>query len=360
MAANFQYGQSTLRGLLRTGYVRAEVGAYAGQLQKPIFLTLSEPIDISPDPTADKESFWAYGKNAIWEVHVAPMDDQGRYPDFDQYVGSIVEISGDLFPEHTAHHFRPALISCGPNDIRIVEKFGLNSVIGSKILSHGSGVIINSDGHILTAHHVVHGQAYSVRRGLSRAEARVVAIHPEMDVAVLQTDLFKTEEVWLRGLLPPLLGEAVFACGYPLRPFLGHSMSITSGLVSSLAAARDGSVWVSAPIQKGNSGGPVFDEFGNVLALVNNRLSSTKLKRLLDKKDLSRDSQDGLQLMNFALPVFSITPFLQQHGIPYDSHPQFMSRLPDDARGLRAAELAERAQVLCVEVESWTAVTDEA
>src|SRR5262249_47876836 len=144
----------------------------------------------------------------------------------------------------------------------------------------------------------------------------------------------------------------------PLRPFLGHSLSITSGLVSSQATSRGDAVWISAPIQKGNSGGPVFDEFGQVLGLVNNRLLSKGLQKVLDQHGVKLDSQDGLQLMNFALPASSIPDFLRKHDIPYQTHPSFLLRWPDpeDEQPMHSRQIAERAQFLCVEVESWEAM----
>lgn len=356
MNRQWTYGLATLRGLLRTGYVIAEAGPYAGVLQTPIFLTLIDPVDINPDPEAERESYWAHGRQNIEEVHIVPTaDDSGRYPVFDPYVGSIVEITGELFPGHTAHHFRSALLTCNSSSIRSIEPFGLEAVPGSKVLSHGSGIIINDSGHILTAHHVIHGKAYSVRRGLQRAEAYVVAVHPDLDVAVLHCDALRAREVPLRVVLPPQLGEVVFACGYPLRPFLGHSLSITSGLVSSLAASGGQSIWVSAPIQKGNSGGPVFDEFGNVLALINNRLSSIGLNALMARQGLSTDAQDGLQLMNFALPAVEFTDFLRANKIPYLSS-SFLTADLKEATPMRASSIASQARLLCVEVESWEVV----
>lgn len=357
MAQQTQFGgRAKLRGLLRTGYVYSEAGPAPGQLVTPIFLTLSDPIDVSP--ASEGSGHWVCGHTAVAEVHVVPMAPNGspsNYPDFDDYVGSIVEIAGEILPGFNRHHFRPVLITCEPQDISIISPFGLSTIPGSKILRRGSGIVINTQGHILTAEHVVHGQAYSVRRGLARGEAQVVAVHPELDVAILQCDLFSATNVPLRHVLPPLLGEVVFACGYPLRPFLGHSLSITSGIVSATETTRGKSVWISAPVQKGNSGGPVFDEFGNLLALVNNRLSTERLLQLLETKKLERDAQDGLQLMNFAVPVFWIASFLRDRGIPYDPC-DYVEDIPSNGQPLRATKIAERARRICVEVECWEAV----
>ena len=276
-------------------------------------------------------------------------DAEGRYPDFGRLAGCLVEITGDLFPGSNRHHFRDVLISCLPEDISLISQFGLSAVEGAKVLRRGSGIIINQLGHILTADHVAKGQAYSVRRGLERAEAHVVAVHPDYDLAILRTDLFKAKDVPLRTMLGPVLGETIFACGYPLRPFLDHSLTMTTGIVSG---GKAGSTWVSAPIQKGNSGGPIFDAFGNVLALVSNRLSTSGLLNLLERQGIEQNDQDGLQLMNFALPVTLVSGYLRDHFIEFDEC-LFMEHFPEDAQPLKATQIAERAQYLCVEVESW-------
>lgn len=350
MSKTVRYERTTLRGLLRTAFVTSEAGPAPGHLLKPTFLTLIEPIDVEPNKLEREQSFFGIGHSGLSELHIVPMDDDaGRYPDFDAFAGCVVEITGDLFPGFNRHHFRPVLLSCKPDDITLVSPFALTAVEGAKVLRRGSGIVINQDGHILTADHVTQGQAYSVRRGLERAEAQVVAIHPEFDLAILKTDLFKARDVLLRTFLGPLLGESVFVCGYPLRPFLEHSLTMTTGIVSGHKA---GSAWVSAPIQKGNSGGPVFDAFGNVLALVNNRLSSLRLSEIIGPRAAGQNDQDGLQLMNFAMPLTHVSRFLTDHSVEHDQC-FFMEDLPEDAVPLHGTHIAERAQRICVEVESW-------
>ncbi len=328
----------------------SEAGPAPGHLLRPTFLTLLEPIDVEPDELKREGSFFGSGYSGLSELHIVPMDDDaGRYPDFDSFAGCLVEITGDLFPGFNRHHFRPVLLSCKHDDIKLIAPFALTAVEGARVLQRGSGIVINQDGHILTADHVTQGQAYSVRRGLERAEAQVVAIHPEFDLAILKTDSFRARNVLLRTFLGPLLGESVFVCGYPLRPFLEHSLTMTTGIVSGHKA---GSAWVSAPIQKGNSGGPVFDAFGNVLALVNNRLSSLRLSEILGPRASAQNDQDGLQLMNFALPLTHVSGFLAEHSVEYDNC-FFMEHIPDDEIPLHGTRIAEKAQHICVEVESW-------
>ena len=68
-----------------------------------------------------------------------------------------------------------------------------------------------------------------------------------------------------------LVGENIFTLGYPLRSTMGDELKITNGIISSRTgyAGDITSYQVSAPIQPGNSGGPLFDKFGNVIGIIN-------------------------------------------------------------------------------------------
>ena len=67
----------------------------------------------------------------------------------------------------------------------------------------------------------------------------------------------------------PYLTQDVTAAGYPMISTLGAEVKVTKGIVSALSAPDDFSrIQVDAAVQPGNSGGPIFDEFGNVLGVV--------------------------------------------------------------------------------------------
>ena len=66
------------------------------------------------------------------------------------------------------------------------------------------------------------------------------------------------------------VGEDVFVLGYPLTSTMGEEIKLTTGVVSSKTGYQgDVSIYqISAPIQPGNSGGPLFDENGDVIGIV--------------------------------------------------------------------------------------------
>jgi S1-C subfamily serine protease len=138
----------------------------------------------------------------------------------------------------------------------------------------GSGVIVNADGAVLTALHVVDGAAQvavDFADG-TRAAAQVTVRQPEHDVAVLAVD--RLPEVVVPAVLagPPPVGDTVFAVGNPL----GLRASLTAGVVSATGRtitppagpALDGLIQFDAAVNPGNSGGPLLNRAGQVVGVV--------------------------------------------------------------------------------------------
>jgi S1-C subfamily serine protease len=145
----------------------------------------------------------------------------------------------------------------------------------------GSGFVIDKAGHIVTNYHVIEG-ARSVEVSFSNNEsmkARIVGSDPSTDIAVLQVRAHS------RALTPlPLgdsdavrVGDAVVAIGNPF----GLERTVTAGIVSALQRviqapneySIDHVIQTDAPINKGNSGGPLLDTQGDVIG-VNSQIQS--------------------------------------------------------------------------------------
>ena len=139
--------------------------------------------------------------------------------------------------------------------------------------SLGSGVIIDSEGHVLTNEHVV-ARASRIRVALADGrefDATPIGTDPNNDLAVLRVD---TEEAlpWVEpGISTDLLvGEPVIAIGNPF----GLSSTVTTGVISALdrsVRASDrvfhGFLQTDASINPGNSGGPLVNAEGSVIAI---------------------------------------------------------------------------------------------
>lgn len=69
------------------------------------------------------------------------------------------------------------------------------------------------------------------------------------------------------------VGEDIFVLGYPLTNTMGNEVKLTTGVVSSKTGFQgDVSLYqISAPVQPGNSGGPLFDSKGNIIGIVNSK-----------------------------------------------------------------------------------------
>ena len=145
----------------------------------------------------------------------------------------------------------------------------------TEVSGSGSGFVIDTDGHILTNHHVVEG-ADIVQVGFfdgSVVDARVIGTDPSNDVAVLQVS------VESERLFPVVLGESsglrvgqkVLALGNPF----GLERTLTTGIVSSLDRSLEakngrmirGVIQTDASINPGNSGGPLLNTRGQVIGM---------------------------------------------------------------------------------------------
>jgi len=135
----------------------------------------------------------------------------------------------------------------------------------------GSGVIISSDGYILTNNHVVEG-ADEIDITLSdsrRARAQVIGTDPDTDLAILRIQLDKLPVIVLGDSDALAVGDQVLAIGNPF----GVGQTVTSGIVSALGRSQLGIntfenfIQTDAAINPGNSGGALVDVNGNLLGI---------------------------------------------------------------------------------------------
>jgi S1-C subfamily serine protease len=139
---------------------------------------------------------------------------------------------------------------------------------------------VGDKGYLVTASHVVEGgkaiQVYSDGKPVGRA--KIVADDPANDIAILK--LAPSRPMRLRALaLAPhgaALGRSIFTLGYPAPDILGQQVKMTAGQVSSTAGIEDDTrfLQISAPIQPGNSGGPIIAWDGSVVGVVDAKLKS--------------------------------------------------------------------------------------
>ena len=140
--------------------------------------------------------------------------------------------------------------------------------------SSGTGFYINDGGDLVTNFHVIEGcRAVGVKTDTEIVPASTMVADERLDIAVLRTGLNPGRASFLRSTSEPSLGQRVFVVGYPLLGEL-RSVNFTEGLVSSLTGFRgdEQALQTSAAVQPGNSGGPLLDEGGVVIGVVNARI----------------------------------------------------------------------------------------
>ena len=181
----------------------------------------------------------------------------------------------------------------------------------------GSGFFISESGYIATNHHVIEDakviEVSFVRNGeWEHHPAKVVLSDKQNDLSILKID----DSTF--GPLPAIpynfstkikdTGSEVFTLGYPIAEVMGDEVKFTDGKISSKTGIQgDVTVYqISVPIQPGNSGGPLFDNEGNIVGItssglnrdyfksenVNYAIKSSYLKALVDAMPLPISLQD--------------------------------------------------------------------
>ena len=141
--------------------------------------------------------------------------------------------------------------------------------------SGGTGFIVNSDGLVVTNKHVVQEADRANLRLVSGNfyTANVIDEHDTLDLAYLlieSDDQFTPIAVGDSDAVR--VGESVIVIGFPIAAELGSEPTVSQGIVSAL---RSGLIQTDAPVNPGNSGGPMLDPFGNVVGVIVSRVDES-------------------------------------------------------------------------------------
>jgi S1-C subfamily serine protease len=187
--------------------------------------------------------------------------------------------------------------------------------------------------------------AAHVQRGCTHLEATLAdqvfpVFHQKssdlLDVAVLKSNRKTPRKLPLRSGQVIELGEFVTSVGYPLQSILATSATITRGNISAEGGIQGsfGLFQFSAPIQPGNSGGPIVSDNGELLGMAVSTLSAESL------------SKRGLipQNVNFALNAKYIAAFLSREKIAFN---EIQPKTPGEMRIANEAALSTTAKLSC-------------
>ncbi len=174
----------------------------------------------------------------------------------------------------------------------------------------GSGFIVTENGYIVTNYHVIQAAyegGYDVSVMLYNGEtypAEIIGFEKSNDIAVLKIEASGLSAANLGSSDSLLVGETVYAIGNPLGEL---SFSLTSGSVSALnrkitttdsttqLTSTNNMFQIDAAVNEGNSGGPVYNDRGEVVGIVTAKYSDT-----------------GVEGLGFAIPIDDVLDMIDQ------------------------------------------------
>jgi S1-C subfamily serine protease len=178
------------------------------------------------------------------------------------------------------------------------------------VADSGSGFVVDP-GRLLTNAHVVRRCAAILARNADgrTAHAKLLATDEGRDLAILGVPKDFGPALQFRDSPVVLRGESVVTYGFPLTGLLSSGPTLTTGSISALSGLRDSGLdyTISAPVQPGNSGGPLLDAQGHVIGVVVAKLNAAAVARLT--------GGDIPQNVNFAIKGEAALAFLRDVGL---------------------------------------------
>jgi S1-C subfamily serine protease len=202
----------------------------------------------------------------------------------------------------------------------------------------GSGFLLNAQGDALTNQHVV-SDCEEIRVRLVTGEelpAVLLVQDRQNDLALLHLPVAPTQWLVFRDGRDAWQGEEVIAVGFPLADDLASGAKVTTGVVSALAGEKDDTrfLQITAPVQPGNSGGPLLDMSGNVVGIVSNKLYALRIIALTGNIP---------ENINFAIKTSLARGFLEATGVRYETRTsqQTLSTIQVSAQARQSTVLVE-------------------
>jgi hypothetical protein len=178
-----------------------------------------------------------------------------------------------------------------------------------RMVSSGTGFVV-APGRALTNAHVIEDcRGVRVRAaGGADLAGRVLASDRERDLALVEVPPEAGPPLPFRRDTNVRRGEGVVTYGFPLAGLLSSGPTLTTGEISALAGLSDNQrqFQISAPVQPGNSGGPLLDMGGNVVGVIVSKLNAQRV---------AQRTGDIPQNVNFAVKGIEALAFLRQHRV---------------------------------------------
>jgi hypothetical protein len=196
--------------------------------------------------------------------------------------------------------------------------------------STGSGFFVSKLGHIVTNAHVVRncGSITVGDNGKRQVPTLLLETDERNDLALLKISNTQMASVETKSLISKLgleliptaskgllrsedveLGEDVLVSGYPYGEIYSDTIKVTKGIVSANKGIGDdtGQFQMDAAVQPGNSGGPIYDENGNIVGVVVAQLNKLKFAKAIGSLP---------ENVNFGIKASTVRQFLTSSGLP--------------------------------------------
>lgn len=176
----------------------------------------------------------------------------------------------------------------------------------------GTGFVISNAGHVVTNNHVIKdcvGEIGGNFVGESAASLRIVSTDEQNDLALLQTQERVAQVAVIRGA-GIHSGDSVIAIGFPFHGLLTSDLTVTTGIINSLSGISNDSrfMQISAPVQPGNSGGPLLDTSGHLVGVVAEKLNALKIAKATGSIP---------ENINFAIKTGALRDFLDNNVVSF-------------------------------------------
>lgn len=174
----------------------------------------------------------------------------------------------------------------------------------------GSGFAVSKKGYFITNNHVINGcQNIKIHANDKVYLSTLIASDIKNDLALLKSS-FKPNFVFPLSSSPAKLMEEVYVAGFPFGHKVSSRIKVTKGIISSLAGLGDdySRFQIDAAVQPGNSGGPIYDNLGNVVGV-------TVAK--LDYKFSMKNYSTIPELTNFGIKSSMLRSFLSASNIQF-------------------------------------------
>lgn len=182
----------------------------------------------------------------------------------------------------------------------------------------GTGFFV-SNNYIITSEHVVQGcKNIKIRGAIKPSYARIQSTDKKHDLALLRTSENPVRIAQLRGdEIPVNKGEAVTVMGFPLNHGITGDYMVKKAVVTEPEDVYDGikRVQFTDSVEKGNSGGPLLDDNGNVIGVIAGKMSFYLADATTDKIT----DATPIKTSSMAVSLKDLRAFLQNNNIYYRS-----------------------------------------